>query len=243
MRTLILCEFKKLRRAKILFVAIFGIAMILVIVAAQGFYAGKDAIYVVEPEWFLTGVQSLGTMYAIPGIIALFGCYIFCRERQEDTLKSMQIIPIDISAMILSKILLIFIFSVALYLILFLSAFVLEAILHARVLSWNVFWEYLKMYSIEGLSIFIATLPVVCVVIKTGQDYWTGLLIAEIYSFITIFVGNLGTVSKLYPIIAALTLSGYYESNLPEKFLSLLSLITCLLVSAFLIMGYSKKME
>ena len=243
MRTLILCEFKKLRRAKILFVAIFGIAMILVIVAAQGFYAGKDAIYGVEPEWFLTGVQSLETMYAIPGIIALFGCYIFCRERQEDTLKSMQIIPIDISAMILSKILLIFIFSVALYLILFLSAFVLEAILHARVLSWNVFWEYLKMYSIEGLSIFIATLPVVCVVIKTGQDYWTGLLIAEIYSFITIFVGNLGTVSKLYPIIAALTLSGYYESNLPEKFLSLLSLITCLLVSAFLIRGYSKKME
>ena len=73
MRTLILCEFKKLRRAKILFVAIFGIAMILVIVAAQGFYAGKDAIYGVEPEWFLTGVQALGTMYAIPGTIAQVG--------------------------------------------------------------------------------------------------------------------------------------------------------------------------
>ena len=84
MRTSILCEFNKLRRSKILFVALFGIVMILVIVAAQGFYAGGDTVYGMEPEWFLTGVQSLGTMYAIPGIIALFGCYVFCREMQED---------------------------------------------------------------------------------------------------------------------------------------------------------------
>ena len=76
MRTSILCEFNKLRRSKILFVALFGIVMILVIVAAQGFYAGGDTVYGMEPEWFLTGVQSLGTMYAIPGIIALFGCYV-----------------------------------------------------------------------------------------------------------------------------------------------------------------------
>ena len=103
MRTSILCEFNKLRRSKILFVALFGIVMILVIVAAQGFYAGGDTVYGMEPEWFLTGVQSLGTMYAIPGIIALFGCYVFCREMQEDTLKSLQIIPIDIPAMLLSK--------------------------------------------------------------------------------------------------------------------------------------------
>ena len=206
MRTSILCEFNKLRRSKILFVALFGIVMILVIVAAQGFYAGGDTVYGMEPEWFLTGVQSLGTMYAIPGIIALFGCYVFCREMQEDTLKSLQIIPIDIPAMLLSKIL-------------------------------------FTMYCVEGLSVFIATLPVICIVIKTGQDYWMGLLIAEIYSFITIFVGNLGTVSKLYPIIAALTLSGYYESNYIEKLLSLLSMIACLLFSAFLIKEYSKKME
>ncbi len=243
MRTSILCEFNKLRRSKILFVALFGIVMILVIVAAQGFYAGGDTVYGMEPEWFLTGVQSLGTMYAIPGIIALFGCYVFCRETQEDTLKSLQIIPIDIPAMLLSKILLVLIFSAALYLILFLSAFIVEAILHVQVLSVGLFGRYLTMYCVEGLSVFIATLPVICIVIKTGQDYWMGLLIAEIYSFITIFVGNLGTVSKLYPIIAALTLSGYYESNYIEKLLSLLSMIACLLFSAFLIKEYSKKME
>lgn len=44
-------------------------------------------------------------------------------------------------------------------------------------------------------------------------DYWLSLLAAEVYSFITIFVGNLGTISKLYPLVAAFTLSGYYEST------------------------------
>ena len=178
-------------------------------------------------------------------VIRHYVCYTgnHCREMQEDTLKSLQIIPIDIPAMLLSKILLVLIFSAALYLILFLSAFIVEAILHVQVLSVGLFGRYLTMYCVEGLSVFIATLPVICIVIKTGQDYWMGLLIAEIYSFITIFVGNLGTVSKLYPIIAALTLSGYYESNYIEKLLSLLSMIACLLFSAFLIKEYSKKME
>ena len=45
MKTYILCEIEKLRRSKILFVAVFGIVMILVIVAAQGFYASGDTVY------------------------------------------------------------------------------------------------------------------------------------------------------------------------------------------------------
>ena len=89
----------------------------------------------------------------------------------------------------------------------------------------------------------MAVIPIICSVIKIGQDYWMGLLIAEVYSFITIFVANIGPVSKLYPIVAALTLSGYYESNFFEKMLSLLSMIICFIVSAFLIKEYSKKME
>jgi len=243
MKTYILCEIEKLRRSKILFVAVFGIVMILVIVAAQGFYASGDTVYGMEPEWFLEGVQSLGTLYAIPGIISLFGCYTFCRELQEDTLKSIQIIPVNVPKMLVSKIILSLVFSVSLYLILFLSAFGLEAILHAQALSWKIFWKYLRIYCIDGISIFIAVIPIICAVIKIGQDYWMGLLVAEVYSFITIFVANIGPVSKLYPIVAALTLSGYYESNFFEKMLSLLSMIICLIVSAFLIREYSKKME
>ena len=86
MQVMIWTELKKLRRSRMLLVALFGLCMVLVIVTAQGFFAGGNEAYGMEPEWYLTGVQSLGTMYALPGIIALFGSYIICRESQEDVL-------------------------------------------------------------------------------------------------------------------------------------------------------------
>lgn len=107
----------------------------------------------------------------------------------------------------------------------------------------GLFCKYCRMYLIEGVCIFIAVLPIICIVIRSGQDYWLGLLLSEVYSFITIFIGNLGAVSKLYPILAALTLSGYYESDLTEKFLCLLSMILCLLLSAILMGWHGKKAE
>ena len=76
MQVMIWTELKKLRRSRMLLVALFGLCMVLVIVTAQGFFAGGNEAYGMEPEWYLTGVQSLGTLYALPGIIALFGSYI-----------------------------------------------------------------------------------------------------------------------------------------------------------------------
>ena len=78
MRTSILCEFNKLRRSKILFVALFGIVMILVIVAAQGFYAGGDTVYGMEPEWFLTGVKYIKVFVLYLFIPLCVGTSVFC---------------------------------------------------------------------------------------------------------------------------------------------------------------------
>ena len=168
MQVMIWTELKKLRRSRMLLVALFGLCMVLVIVTAQGFFAGGNEAYGMEPEWYLTGVQSLGTMYALPGIIALFGSYIICRESQEDVLKSLLLIPVK-------------------------------------------------------------------------MDYWLSLLAAEVYSFITIFVGNLGTISKLYPVVAAFTLSGYYESTPAEILLSVISMALCGTISGILIYRLSKR--
>lgn len=72
-------------------------------------------------------------------------------------------------------------------------------------------------------------------------DYWLSLLAAEVYSFITIFVGNLGTISKLYPLVAAFTLSGYYESTPAEILLSVISMALCGMISGILIYRLSKR--
>ena len=115
MQVMIWTELKKLRRSRMLLVALFGLCMVLVIVTAQGFFAGGNEAYGMEPEWYLTGVQSLGTMYALPGIIALFGSYIICRESQEDVLKSLLLIPVNMGKMVVAKVMVILVFSVGTY--------------------------------------------------------------------------------------------------------------------------------
>lgn len=162
MQVMIWTELKKLRRSRMLLVALFGLCMVLVIVTAQGFFAGGNEAYGMEPEWYLTGVQSLGTMYALPGIIALFGSYIICRESQEDVLKSLLLIPVNMGKMVVAKVMVILVFSV-------------------------------------------------------------------------------GTISKLYPVVAAFTLSGYYESTPAEILLSVISMALCGTISGILIYRLSKR--
>lgn len=57
MQVMIWTELKKLRRSRMLLVALFGLCMVLVIVTAQGFFAGGNEAYGMEPEWYLTGVS------------------------------------------------------------------------------------------------------------------------------------------------------------------------------------------
>lgn len=241
MQVMIWTELKKLRRSRMLLVALFGLCMVLVIVTAQGFFAGGNEAYGMEPEWYLIGAQSLGTLYALPGIIALFGSYIICRESQEDVLKSLLLIPVNMGKMVVAKVMVILVFSVGTYLLLFLAAFAVEMAFHAQVLTAAIFWHYLKIYLVDGICVFFAVLPIICFITEKKLDYWLSLLAAEVYSFITIFVGNLGTISKLYPLVAAFTLSGYYESTPAEILLSVISMALCGMISGILIYRLSKR--
>ena len=229
MQVMIWTELKKLRRSRMLLVALFGLCMVLVIVTAQGFFAGGNEAYGMEPEWYLTG------------IIALFGSYIICRESQEDVLKSLLLIPVNMGKMVVAKVMVILVFSVGTYLVLFLAAFAVEMAFHAQVLTAAIFLHYLKIYLVDGICVFFAVLPIICFITEKKLDYWLSLLAAEVYSFITIFVGNLGTISKLYPLVAAFTLSGYYESTPAEILLSVISMALCGMISGILIYRLSKR--
>ena len=99
----------------------------------------------------------------------------------------------------------------------------------------------LKIYLVDGICVFFAVLPIICFITEKKLDYWLSLLAAEVYSFITIFVGNLGTISKLYPLVAAFTLSGYYESTPAEILLSVISMALCGTISGILIYRLSKR--
>ena len=130
MKDLLWAESQKLHRSKILWIAGFATVMVGLIVFAQGQFTFYDRRYIDGAGWFMTAAQSLATFYVLPAVIALLGSYMICREEQEDTLKSLRLIPVDEVKLTLAKMILAFVFSVLIYLLLFAITFLVEAVLH-----------------------------------------------------------------------------------------------------------------
>ena len=103
MELLLWAERRKLRRSKILWIAGFATVMVALIVFAQGQFTFYESRYIDGAGWFMTAAQSLATFYVLPAVIALLGSYMICREEQEDTMKSLRLIPVDEVKLTLSK--------------------------------------------------------------------------------------------------------------------------------------------
>ena len=156
MELLLWAERRKLRRSKILWIAGFATVMVALIVFAQGQFTFYESRYIDGAGWFMTAAQSLATFYVLPAVIALLGSYMICREEQEDTLKSLRLIPVDEVKLTLSKMMLALVFSVLIYLLLFAITFLVEAVLHFEVLSIGLVLGNLKTYLLDGIGVFFA---------------------------------------------------------------------------------------
>ena len=127
MRILLWAEFQKLRRSNIIMFTIFATILIAVIVLVSGI-TGQLAIN--SAGWYMTITQVWATMFVLPAVIALLGSYMICREEQDDTLKSLQLIPVNEIKLTVAKMTVALLFSILIYLLLFLITFLTEAALH-----------------------------------------------------------------------------------------------------------------
>lgn len=123
MKTLLWAEKQKLRHSKIIWITVFAVIMVAVIVFAQGQFVFNGSRYVDGAGWFMTAAQSLATFFVLPAVIALLGSYMICREEQEDTMKSLQLIPVDETKLTSAKMIVSLIFSILIYLLLFVINF------------------------------------------------------------------------------------------------------------------------
>ena len=146
MDVLLRAERRKLRRSKIIWIAIFATVVVSVIVFAQGNFTYNGVKYVDRAGWYMEAVQSLATFYVLPAVIALFGSYLICREEQEDTLKSLKIVPINEMHLTIAKMLITLLFSMLAYIALFVIAFSAEVVLHFHALTPDLFFRFGKMY-------------------------------------------------------------------------------------------------
>mgnify|MGYP005840618391 FL=1 len=243
MKTLLWAERLKLKRSKIIWIAIFSAIMVAFIVFVQGQFQYYGQRYVDGVTWYMTATQSLGSLYVFPAIIALMGSYMICREDQDDTMKSLSLIPVSVSQLVGAKLIVTAIFSIALYAFLFVVTLTVEMVLHSSLLDIGTVLGFAKMYLLEGIGLFLAVSPIIAIVYKLKKGYWLALIFAEIYSFLGLFLGMQSTMRSIYPITAAFCVAGYYETTSVQFVISLFSLLVCGGLSLIFLHGLNRKSD
>ena len=232
MKILLWAEFQKLRRSNIILFTVFAIVFTAVFVFFAGTTtASPEQMTVSSVSWYMTMTQVWETVLVLPAVIALLGSYMICREEQDDTIKNLRLIPVNERKLTAAKMIILFLFSILAYVLLFLLTFSTEMVLHASELSIKMFFDFLKMYLLEGIGVFFAVSPIIALVPYLKKNYWLALAVAEIYSFAGLFMSMSNTLRTFYPITAIFGVSGYYETTAQEKLCSLLVLLLCGIVA------------
>lgn len=231
----------KLKRSKIVWISVFFTIMVAFIVYLQGQFTYYDRRYVDSVTWYMTATQSLGSFYVFPAIIALMGSYMICRENHDDTLKSLLIIPVGVSDLIRAKLVITAVFSVVLYVAMFVATLTVEAILHISLLDLGTVFRLAKIYLLDGIGFFLAVSPVIAIMYKLKKGYWLAFIFAEVYSFLGLFFGSGNIMRSVYPITAVFCISGYYETTPVGFCVSLLSLLACGELAVLLLQRFNNR--
>lgn len=243
MKILIWAECKKLRRSNIVFLTVFAVVMIAVILFIGGKSIDSGFQGMDDPGWYMIMAQPWATLFVLPAVIALLGSYMICREEQEDTVNLLRLIPVSETKLAVAKMIVTFVFSILIYLLLFALTFLSEAVLHIHELTVEMVLGFLKSYFLEGVCVFLAISPIIALVSYKKKNYWLALVLAEMYSFAGMFMSMSNALRTFYPISAVLGVSGYYETTAGNRLESMMVLLFCGCLSAFILkrLKYNEK--
>ena len=243
MGTYLWAERQKLCRSNIVWLAVFATVMVALIVFLGGQEVYDGSRNIDHAGWYMTMTQPWATFLVLPAIIALLGSHMICREEQDDTIKSLRLIPINEVKLTAAKMMITFVFSVLIYLLLFAITFLVEAMLHFTDLPVKMVLGFLKAYFLDGVGIFFAISPIVALASYMKKSYWLALVITEIFSFSGIFMSMSNTAKAFYPITAVYTISGYYDASTSQVILSSMSLLLCGCISVLVLKSLKHRKE
>lgn len=241
MMKLLWAERQKLRRSSIVLLTIFATVLVAIVVFIGGNSMDLEGQYIDNAGWYMTMVQPWATLLVIPAVIALLGSYMVCREEQDDTMKTLRLIPVNEVKLTIVKLVITLAFSIFVYVLLFIITFLTEAYLHFSELSAGMVFDFLKTYFLEGIGVFLAVSPIIALVTYTKKSYWLALILTEMYSFAGMFMSMSSTLRAFYPITAVLGVAGYYETTTEKLIASIIILLLCGCLSILLLVGLNHK--
>lgn len=147
-----------------------------------------------------------------PATIVLIAGYIIERERTDDTLKNLAVIPISFRRLLVGKIVVCGIISIFLAMVELIFTTMISLILgYDGIALFSVIKVLLQMIGMNCF-VFIAVLPIIVFTGEREGAFMPGVAFAFFYGFIGTFASGHGLTS-LYPITIGLGFINYQNGN------------------------------
>ncbi|WP_028087810.1 ABC transporter permease [Dorea longicatena] len=222
-------EFMKVKRHYLLLVSISMVFLSALLAVFQ--IMGSDGA--VESYAALTeGIVWNNVTLFFPLIITFFGGFLINREYIDDTWKNNLIISSSYPKIIRAKIFTVGIITIVFSVLSFSFTLVFAIVLKYPIMISEIVSSFFVIL-LTALTCFISVVPIIVIFTRRKNLFLVGTGVAFIYGFCGIFIANTKFVG-IYPPAVGLALT-YYKSGTSSSASSILIMVLCLCISAFLL--------
>ena len=231
MGKIIKTEFKKLKGSSMLWIGLGG-CFILPLMAL-----GINLSNPTDFTWTQYVQQNLWPQIILlwPCIFGVFGSYIFCRERIENTYKNLLVIPVGRIQLAMAKMLVMFVSIMAMALLTYILN--LSGILIGVTVTFTEFLEGLRVYALAGFLMFVCILPVMLVSIITKKSFLLSICISIVYSLASFLASWIAPLAALLPIDVAWRIMELQQFEMSYSFPMSVSLTSLAIFTAISVAG------
>ena len=227
MLELLVCEFMKLKRKKLIpaIVALSVLFPLLVVyVTKSGMSGDMSAAYLQQRfDYSYSLMLSYGLVLLEPCLLGILASLLFFLERDNDTFKNIRVIPVTTTKLVLAKILVLLIYS-----LIYTLANVLFTVLFTWILGAGTVYELgfkIGLACLFSVGITVASLPVIVCIVYFNKTYLISMLLSFFYAILS--WGMLAVVSmnlsliriiNCFPILCVMNwTSGLLLRHSPQK--------------------------
>ena len=239
MVSIVKTEFKKLKGSSMLWIGLGGCFILPLM--ALGINLSNPGAF----TWIQYVEQNLWPQIILlwPCIFGVFGSYIFCRERIENTYKNLLVIPVGRIPLAMAKLLVMLVSIMAMALL----TYVLN--LSGRLIGVSVstgeFLDGLGVYALAGCLMFVCILPVMLVSILARKGFLLSICLSIVYALASFLASWVAPLAALLPIDVAWRIMDLQQFEMTYAFPMSVSLISLTVIAMGSIIGilYASKTQ
>lgn len=203
MLNLIYAEFLKMRRSMMALVSLAGAAVTpLITFTSFVVYRERHGLGTLMMEKLLSDTSLYAVILFGTPLFGVLATWLFNREFVEDTLKSVLVIPVSRTSLVVAKFITLFVWLVGLSAWSWLVAVTLGFIGGFAGATTALLWRYLVTFVAEGCLLFLLTTPIVFATLVL-RNYVPVIVLTVSITLVSIVIGN-SEYRAVYPWTAIL---------------------------------------